>query len=200
LGEVRQDERIGTDDEEGFQPMLKRLATVLLLVFAIALQSCVGSGGSLVGYADPYDSYEFMYPTGWVEVTVPGAADIVFHDIIHETENVSVVISDVPVGTSLEDLGTPTDVGYKLSKSFNAIAGDSSDVELVSAQRIDTVDNKTYYILEYVANLPSGVRHNLASAIVRRGKLYTFNASTNEDRWDKVKDLMKQSVASFKVS
>lgn len=179
--------------------MLKRLATVLVLVFAIALQSCVGGGG-LLSYADTYDGYEFMYPSGWVEVTVPGAADVVFHDIIQETENVSVVISDVPDGKSLEDLGSPTDVGYKLSKSFNVLSGNDSNVELVTAQRIDTPDNKTYYILEYVADLPSGTRHNLASAIVRRGKLYTFNASTNEERWDKVKDLMKQSVASFKVS
>ncbi|HIK43471.1 MAG TPA: photosystem II reaction center PsbP family protein [Leptolyngbyaceae cyanobacterium M65_K2018_010] len=180
--------------------MLKRLATVLLLLFAIALQSCGGGGSGLLSYVDPYDSYEFKYPNGWVEVQVPGAADVVFHDIINETENVSVVISDVPEGRRLEDLGSPTEVGYKLSKSFNAISGDDSNVELVSAQRIDIADGKTYYILEYVAELPSGTRHNLASAIVRRGQLYTFNASTPEDRWEKVKDLMKQSVASFKVS
>lgn len=179
--------------------MLKRLATVLLIVFAVTLQSCVGGGTAFQGYADQYAGYEFVYPTGWVEVEVPGSADVVFHDIVNETENVSVVISEVPEGKTLEDLGTPTDVGYKLSKSFNAIAEGASDVELVSAQRIDTPDSKTYYILEYVADLPSGIRHNLASAIVRRGKLFTFNASTREDRWEKVKDMMKQSVASFKV-
>ncbi|HSM81577.1 MAG TPA: photosystem II reaction center PsbP [Nodosilinea sp.] len=180
--------------------MLKRLATVLLIVFAVTLQGCVGSGGGLQAYADQYSGYEFMYPTGWVEVTVPGAADVVFHDIIHETENVSVVISEVPEGKDLEALGTPTEVGYKLSKSFSALAGDNSTVDLLSAQRIETPDQKTYYILEYLADLPAGPRHNLASAIVRRGKLYTFNASTDEGRWDKVKDMMKQSVASFKVS
>jgi len=179
--------------------MLKRLATVLLIVFALTLQSCVGGGTAFQSYADQYEGYEFVYPTGWVEVQVPGSADVVFHDIVNETENVSVVISDVPEGKTLEDLGTPTDVGYKLSKSFNVIAAGESDVELVSAQRIDTPDSKTYYILEYVADLPSGIRHNLASAIVRRGKLFTFNASTREDRWEKVKDMMKQSVASFKV-
>lgn len=180
--------------------MLKRLATALLLVCAIALQSCVGGGNGLLGYADPYDGYEFMYPTGWVEVAVSGAADVVFHDIIHETENVSVVISDVPDEKNLEDLGSPTDVGYKLSKSFNAIANNGSNVELVNAQRMDVPDGKTYYILEYMADLPAGPRHNLASAIVRRGKLYTFNASTDADRWEKMKDILKQSVASFKVS
>ncbi|MGF1566600.1 MAG: photosystem II reaction center PsbP [Nodosilinea sp.] len=180
--------------------MLKRFAALLCIVLAATLQGCVGSGGGLQSYANPYSGYEFAYPTGWVEVQVPGAADVVFHDFIHETENVSVVISDVPEGQRLEDLGTPTEVGYKLSKSFNAIAGGESEVELLSAQRIDTADDKTYYILEYVADLPSGMRHNFASAIVRRGKLYTYNASTPEDRWQRVKDLMKQSVASFKVS
>jgi photosystem II oxygen-evolving enhancer protein 2 len=35
--------------------------------------------------------------------------------------------------------------------------------------------------------------------IVRRDELFTFNASTRDDRWDKVKDLMKQAVASFSV-
>jgi photosystem II oxygen-evolving enhancer protein 2 len=180
--------------------MLKRLATVLLIVFAATLQGCGGGGGGLQAYANQYSGYEFMYPTGWVEVTVPGAADVVFHDIIHETENVSVVISDVPAGKSLDELGGPTEVGYKLSKSFSALSGNDSAVDLLSAQRIDTPDNKTYYILEYLADLPAGPRHNLASAIVRRGKLYTFNASTDEGRWEKVKDLMKQSVASFKVA
>lgn len=180
--------------------MLKRLAAALLIVLAVTLQGCVGSGGGLQSYANQYSGYEFVYPTGWVEVDVPGAADVVFHDFIHETENVSVVISEVPGDKSLADLGTPTEVGYKLSKSFNAISGDNSDVELLSAQVIDTVDGKSYYILEYVADLPSGVRHNLASAIVRRGKLYTFNASTEESRWESMKDIIKQSVASFKVT
>lgn len=176
--------------------MLKRLASVLLVVVALALQSCASGGVSLNSYVDSYDGYQFRYPTGWVQVDVSGSADVVFHDIINETENVSVVISPVPEGQTLEDLGTPTEVGYKLSKSINALAGDDRDVELINAQSFQT-DDKTYYILEYVADLPSGIRHNLASVIVRRDKLFTFNASTREDRWEKVKTMIKQSVASF---
>jgi photosystem II oxygen-evolving enhancer protein 2 len=178
--------------------MLKRLTTLFVLVTALVLQSCVGSGVGLKSYVDSYDGYQFLYPTGWLEVEVAGAADVVFHDIVNETENISVVISDVPEGQTLADLGTPTDVGYKLSKSINAMAGDDREVELLSAQAI-TKDEATYYILEYVADLPSGKRHNLASVIVRRDELFTFNASTRDDRWDKVKDLMKQAVASFSV-
>lgn len=178
--------------------MLKRLTALLFVVAALALQSCVDTGAGLSSYVDNYDGYRFLYPLGWTEVSVSGQADVVFHDIVHETENVSVVISDVPEGQTLATLGTPTDVGYKLSKGINAIAGDERDVELVSAQSI-TKDDETYYILEYVADLPSGIRHNLASVAVRRGQLFTFNASTRADRWDKIKDLMKQAVASFSV-
>lgn len=180
--------------------MLKRIAALILIGLMFTLQGCVSTaGGGLRSFADQYGGYEFMYPTGWTQVEVPGVADVVFHDIVNDTENVSVVTSDVPEGTSLEDLGSPTEVGYKLSKGINAAADDDRDVELISAQRIDTPDSKTYYILEYIANLPTGVRHNLASVIVRRGKLFTFNASTREERWEKIKDLMKQSVASFNV-
>lgn len=152
----------------------------------------------LQSYTDTYDGYRFLYPTGWTEVKVSGNADVVFHDIVNETENISVVISDVPEGNTLQDLGTPTEVGYKLSKSLNAMAGEDREVELANAIAIDR-DGQPYYILEYIADLPSGIRHNLASVVVRRGKLFTFNASTIESRWEKVADLMKQSVASFSV-
>jgi photosystem II oxygen-evolving enhancer protein 2 len=177
--------------------MLKRFTAVLFLVAALTLQGCVSAGVGLQAYTDTYDGYRFLYPTGWTEVKVSGNADVVFHDIVQETENISVVISDVPEGQTLKDLGTPTEVGYKLSKSINAMAGDR-DVELANAVEIDR-NGEPYYILEYIADLPSGVRHNLASVVVRRNKLFTFNASTEESRWEKVSDLMKQAVASFSV-
>lgn len=178
--------------------MLKRLTAVFVVLTALIIQGCVGAGVGLQPYTDTYDGYRFLYPTGWTEVKVSGNADVVFHDIVNETENISVVISDVPEGQTLQDLGSPTEVGYKLSKSINAMAGDERDVELANAVEIDR-DGQPYYILEYVADLPSGVRHNIASVVVRRDKLFTFNASTVESRWEKVSDLMKQSVASFYV-
>ena len=177
--------------------MLKRFAALLLVVLALGLQSCA-SGTSLQAYNDSYEGYEFKYPKGCVAAEVPGGPDTVFHDIINPSENVSVVISPVSGGKTLPDLGTPTEVGYKLSKSITSQSADDRTVELVSAQSFDTGD-KLYYILEYVANLPSGTRHDLASVIIRRGQLYTFNASIPEQRWDKLKDAMKQTVASFSV-
>ncbi|MFE4105655.1 photosystem II reaction center PsbP [Almyronema epifaneia] len=177
--------------------MLKRIAALLLVVVALSLQGCITAGSGLKSYVDSSKGYQFLYPTGWLEVAT-NSADVVFHDIVNDTENVSVVISDVPAGQTLQDLGDPTEVGYKLSKSINTIAGDDRDIQLISAQEIQSND-ETYYILEYLADLPSGLRHNLASVIVRRNQLFTFNASTDESRWEKMKTLLKQSVASFSV-
>ena len=177
--------------------MLKRFAALLLVVVALGLQSC-SDATSLQSYNNSYEGYEFSYPTGWVEANVPDGPDTVFHDIINASENVSVVVSPVSDGKTLTDLGTPTEVGYKLSKSITSESTDGRNVELVNAQSFDTGE-KLYYILEYVANLPSGTRHDLASVIVRRGQLYTFNASIPESRWEKMKTTMQQTVASFSV-
>lgn len=177
--------------------VLKRVAVLFIVVFALGLQSC-SSGVSLQSYNDSYEGYEFKYPTGWVPAQVEDGPDTVFHDIINSSENVSVVVSPVSGGKTLPDLGTPSEVGYKLSKSITSLAPDDRNVELVNAQSFEAGD-KLYYILEYVANLPIGQRHDLASVIIRRGQLYTFNASLPESRWAKMKDAMKQSVASFSV-
>lgn len=177
--------------------MLKRFAALLLVVITLSLQSCA-TATSLQSYSDSYEGYEFKYPTGWVAAEVPDGPDTVFHDIINASENVSVVISPVSGGKTLPDIGTPTEVGYKLSKSITSQSTDDRNVELVNAQSFEAGD-KLYYVLEYIANLPSGTRHDLASVIVRRNQLYTFNASIPESRWEKLKDTMKQTVASFSV-
>lgn len=181
--------------------MLKRFAALLLVVLTVGLtlglQGCSGAT-SLRAYSNTYEGYEFSYPTGWVPAEVPDGPDVVFHDIINPSENVSVVISPVSGGKTLPDLGTPTEVGYKLSKSITSMSTDDRNVELVNAQSFDTGD-KLYYVLEYIANLPSGPRHDLASVIIRRGQLYTFNASIPEARWNKLKNTIKQTVASFSV-
>ena len=178
--------------------MLKRIVAMLLVVIALSLQGCVSAAEGLQSYADNYDGYSFLYPTGWVPVSVSDGPDVVFRDIINATENVSVVMSPVSGDKTLEDLGTPTEVGYKLSKSINAFTDNDRDVQLVKAEAVES-EELTYYILEYVADLPAGIRHNLASVIVRRGQLFTFNASTPETRWAKIGELLRQSVESFSV-
>ena len=181
--------------------MLRRIAAALLVVLALSLQGCVSAGAGLQSYADSYDGYEFLYPTGWVPANVPAenGPDIVYRDIINESENVSVVISDVPKGKTLKELGSPSEVGYKLAKSMAASTEDDRNIDLISAETRE-VGPETYYVLEYAVQLPTGqARHNLASVIVRRGQLFTFNASTLESRWSKVSDLLHQAVESFSV-
>ncbi|MBD2002418.1 MULTISPECIES: photosystem II reaction center PsbP [Cyanophyceae] len=180
--------------------MLKRIAAILLVVLTLSLQSCtaVSATSGLRSYVDSTDGYQFLYPHGWVEVNVGNAADIVMHDIIEPSENVSVVISPVPEGKTLADLGTPSEVGYKLSKSAIAPPGSGREAELVNAEKAES-GAKTYYFLEYAVKLPNQQRHNFASVAISRGKLFTFNASTTEKRWAKMQPMLKQVVSSFSV-
>jgi photosystem II oxygen-evolving enhancer protein 2 len=178
--------------------MLKTIAALLLLVMSLALHGCAPGVSGLKSYVDSIDGYEFLYPNGWLPVQVTDGPDVVFHDIIERTENVSVVISPVPEGKTLTDLGTPGEVGYKLQKNAIAPPDSGREAELVNAEARESGD-KTYYILEYNVKLPNQQRHNLASVAVNRGKLYTFNVSTTQKRWGKVQDLFKQVVKSFSV-
>jgi photosystem II oxygen-evolving enhancer protein 2 len=178
--------------------MLKRIAVIVLIVLSLTLQSCVSATATLKSYVNSSNGYQFVYPVGWLPVKVDNGPDVVFHDLIEETENVSVVISDVPQGKTLSELGSPSEVGYRLSKNAIAPPNSGRQAELVNAEAHDA-DDTTYYLLEYAVKLPTQERHNLASVAVRRGKLFTFNLSTTEKRWAKQRALFQQIVDSFKV-
>ncbi len=184
--------------------MLKRLLTTCLtvcvmLLTTLILQGCVAVAG-LNAFADDIDGYRFLYPNGWVQIKVQDGPDVVFHDIIEQTENVSVVINPVPGRKTLADLGTPGEVGYQLSKSAIAPPDSGRTAELVNAVERQ-VGGKVYYLLEYLVKLSDGrERHNLASATISRGKLFTVNASTPEPRWDLMKTTLERSVQSFAVN
>lgn len=178
--------------------MLKTIAALLLLVLSLGLHGCTTATTGLKSYVDSTDGYEFLYPNGWLPVQMTNGPDIVLHDLIEQTENVSVVINSVPDGKTLRDLGTPGEVGYQLQKNVFSPANSNRKVELVNAQARESGD-KTYYILEYNVQLPNQKRHDLATAVVSHGKLYTLNASTPERRWSKVQDVFTQMINSFTV-
>ncbi|WP_193198357.1 photosystem II reaction center PsbP [Nostoc sp. MG11] len=180
--------------------MWKRIALILLLVLSFGLSnSGVATAAGLKSFVDTNDGYEFLYPNGWVQVKVANGPDVVFHDLIEISENVSVVISPVPEGKTLPELGTPTEVGYKLGKAALAPPDSGRSAELVNAVERE-VDGKTYYLLEYEVKLPNQQeRHNIASVAVSRGKLFTLNASIPERRWQKVKRMIDNVVNSFSV-
>ncbi len=191
---------------EGLKLTGLKLRTLLVGLFAVVsltLQGCsAGVLGGLNGYTDSLDGYKFLYPTGWTQVknlSENSGLDILFHDIIEQTENISVVINPTPGKRTLTELGTPTEVGYQLGKSAIAPEGSGRVAELVNAEA-GQVGDRVYYLLEYLVKLSNGVeRHNISSAVVYRGNLYTLNASTPEVRWEKMKDILVQSVKSFTV-
>jgi len=181
--------------------MWKRIAAIVLLVLTLGTIDCGSAAavGGLKSYVDTSDGYQFLYPNGWVPVKVSNGPDVVLHDLIETTENVSVVISPVSEGKTLADLGTPTEVGYKLGKNAIAPPDSGREAELVNANERE-FNGKSYYLLEYTVKLPNKQkRHNLASVAVSHGKLYTFNASVAEKRWRKVNRLFDEIITSFSV-
>ncbi len=178
--------------------MLKRIVALGLIVLSLSLQGCVSAAAGLKSYINAYDGYEFAYPNGWIEIKVPDGPDVVLHDFVEPSENVSVIIGDVPEGKTLEDLGTPSEVGQRLAQRTISLDDNTRKAELISATSRERGEN-TYYLLEYTVQLPEQTRHNLASVVVRRGKLFTFNASTTENRWQKLQGKFRQVVNSFSV-
>ncbi|AFY50259.1 PsbP [Nostoc sp. PCC 7524] len=180
--------------------MWKKIVLILLLVLSFSLTNPgVATAAGFKSFVDTTDGYEFLYPNGWLQVKVANGPDVVFHDLIEISENVSVVISPVPENQSLKELGTPTEVGYKLGKAALAPPDSGRSAELVNALEKES-EGKIYYILEYLVKLPNQQqRHNIASVAVSRGKLFTFNASIPEKRWQKVKRTMEDVVNSFSV-
>lgn len=183
--------------------MLRRICVLLLLVLSLTLLPVTPSANAAITaglkpHIDSTDGYRFLYPNGWTQISVKNGPDVVFHDLIEQSENVSVIINPVADGKTLADLGTPGEVGYKLMNTAIAPPNSNRQAELVNAENFEK-NGKNYYILEYAVKLPQGERHNLASVAVNRGHLYTFNASATEKRWRKVKDMLTQSVKSFTV-
>ena len=176
---------------------MKRFAAIAVITLAFALQSCLSSVVGFNSYVDSSRGFRFLYPNGWVEVSVPEGPDVVLHDIVEPSENLSVIINEVPDGKSLRDLGSPTEVGQKMAKR-GLTADNEAAAKLVTAGSRQT-DEGEYYLLEYEVDLPAGLRHNLASVVVRRGQLYTFSASTTDNRWDTMEDRLRKVVGSFSV-
>ena len=181
--------------------MFKSFLAGLLIIISVFVSSCSTGVSGLQSYVDTSKGYEFLYPNGWIPVTLGASAretvDVVFRDLVERTENLSVIINDAPEGKSLEDLGTPSEVGYRLLKVINNDR--DREAEFIRAEARENKDKK-YYLLEYEADVPEqGLRHNIASVAVSRGKIFTFSLSTPERRWDAVKDSFEVAAKSFTV-
>jgi photosystem II oxygen-evolving enhancer protein 2 len=181
-----------------FLPPAALLRSLVALALALLVTSCSGTTAGLNGYQSPDGRYAFLYPTGWTRVQVSGGPSVVFHDLINSDETLSLVISEVTPESDLTSLGSPVAVGEALRRNVIAPEGSGRQAELVQADERQQ-GGRTFYDLEYAVHLQDRDRHELATVVVDRGRLYTFAASTNEIRWPKVKELFAQVVTSFNL-
>ncbi len=179
-------------------PLRLALAVVLALGLLGGLSGCSAAAAGLQSFQSPDGRYAFLYPTGWTRAQVSGGPQVVFHDLINSDETLSLVISDVNSTNDLTDLGSPQAVGEKLRRVVIAPEGSGRQAELVEARERE-LGGRTFYDLEYAVHLTDRDRHELATVVTDRGRLYTFAASTNEARWPKVRELFEKVITSFNL-
>ena len=181
--------------------MLKRAVSTLLVLFALFLTSCANTPTSgLIPFADSKDGYRFLYPNGWTETKGNSMIDILFHDIIEPSENVSVAISKLETVKALEEIGDPDAIGLRLQRRVVAPEGSGRQAKLLNAEQ-RAVGDRSYYTFEYaVKRLQGEPRHDLVTVSTNRGNLYTLSISSSERRWDRVKDLFIRVAKSFTIS
>ncbi|MFN3927902.1 MAG: photosystem II reaction center PsbP [Pseudanabaenaceae cyanobacterium] len=180
--------------------MFKRFALILIVLCTVVLNGCVSPSSGLVLYRDVKDGYRFLYPNGWQEAKInkENGLDILFHDIIEPSENVSVVIGKLQSVKDLHELGSASDVGLRVLRRIIA-PNFSEQAELLSANERD-VDGRAYYTFEYLIPLRGGeVRHTLVTVTSNKDNLYTLSASARASRWARVKQLFQQVADSFVV-
>ncbi len=181
--------------------MLRATLGLFFLISSLTLFGCSDPSGGLQGYTNSTQGYEFLYPNGWQEVKVDNntaGVDVVFRDLVEQTENVSVVVSDVAEGRELKDIGTPTQVGQRLQSTI-APPDSEREGELIRADELEK-EGETYYLLEFQVTFPDhSQRHNVASVAVSRGKLFTLNVSTPQRDWNRRSNQFNAIADSFKV-
>ncbi len=177
---------------------LRKISTTLLALFLVcALSACSSSPtAGLEAFQSRDGRYGFFYPTGWTRIAVSGGPEVVFHDLINSDETLSLVISDIDEGIDLENLGGPNSVGERLIKEVFSTDQSGRQADLLDASKREFAGH-IFYDIEYSIHLPDRDRHELATVAIDRGSLFTLAASTNEERWPKVKDLFDRVITSF---
>ena len=129
--------------------MLKRTVSTLLVIFALFLTSCANTPTSgLVPFADSKDGYRFLYPNGWTETKGNSAVDVLFHDIIEPSENVSVAITKLQTVKTLEEIGDAEAIALRVQEREVAPAGSGRQAKLLNVTQ-RAVSDRNYYTFEY---------------------------------------------------
>lgn len=169
---------------------------VLVTCLGLTLAGCSGTSAGFNAFRSPDGRFAFLYSTGWTRVEVSDGPKVVFHDLINSEETMSLVISDLENGSTLEDLGSAVAVGERLRRQVIAPPGSGRAADLIEASARDS-NGHVFYDLEYAVHLAGRDRHKLATVVVDRGRLYTLATSTNEIRWPRVKGLFEHVITSF---
>nr|GMD05845.1 psbP domain-containing protein 7, chloroplastic [Ipomoea batatas] len=114
--------------------------------------------------------------------------------------NVSVIVSPVPIGFSIEAFGGAKEVGEAIVKTITSSTSKRPQVKgtlIQSNIREDSLMNVKYYILEFQVEGSSFQRHNVAVCCARRGRLYTLNAQAPQSLWPMVKSDLYRIADSF---
>jgi len=179
--------------------LARRLLSLALVgALGLGLEACSAAAAGLNSFSSPDGRYAFLYPTGWTRVQVSEGPQVVFHDLINSDETLSLVISDVTPDRDVASLGSAVAVGETLRRVVIAPKGSGRAAELVEARQREQ-GGHTFYDLEYAVHLADRDRHELATVVADRGRLYTFAASTNEVRWPKVRELFERVISSFSL-
>jgi len=86
--------------------MIKSLLATFLLITTLLLTGCATPIAGLQGYTSGSQGYQFLYPKGWTQVDVKNVegVDVVFHDLIEISENLSVIINPIPDNKNITDI------------------------------------------------------------------------------------------------
>ena len=105
--------------------LLQSLSRVIVCgVLVLVLGACAaGPTAGLQSYQSPDGRFAFLYPTGWTQVQVSNGPRVVFHDLIHSDETVSLMINKVSEDNELSELGSAVAVGERLRREVIATAG-----------------------------------------------------------------------------
>jgi photosystem II oxygen-evolving enhancer protein 2 len=184
--------------------MFKHAVSTVLVVLALFLTSCASTPTSgLLPFVDIKDGYRFLYPNGWTVTKGNSAIDVLFHDIIEPSENVSVSISKLETVKTLEDIGDAKAIGLRVQERVVAPEGSGRNAKLLNAnQRVTNGESgdRNYYTFEYAVQRMQGEpRHDLVTVSTNHGNLYTLNISSPERRWERVKDLFARVSKSFAI-
>ncbi len=170
---------------------------VLSFVLVLSLGACSANrSAGLEPFQSTDGRYGFLYPTGWIRVSVNNGPAVAFHDLINSDETLSLVISKLNNEVDLESLGGASVVGERFINQLVSNNEGGPKVDLLQTKERE-YSGHIFYDLEYTIDYLESHRHELATVVLDKGNLYTFSTGASENRWPKVNNLFERVITSF---